>query len=102
MDVGSPLSCSPTLVVVGYLPQCIDPCVDALGLGLGSLPIAPIGAVSYHLIVPNPSALTCQNVKEQLNRYADSVMQILGGGEQVCTPRNKENVGNSPRKRLTA
>lgn len=65
MVVGSPLGCSPTIVVVGYLPQCIDPCVDALGLGLGSLPIAPIGAVSYHLIIPDPSALTCQDFKER-------------------------------------
>ena len=73
-----------------------------LALALVRSSLLPSEWSAVHLIVPNPSALTCQNVKEHLNRCADSVMQILGGSEQVCTPHNKENVGNSPRKRLTA
>ena len=67
MVVGSPLVVLPTIVDVGYSHQCIDPCCYTRSRGLGSLPITTIGAVSYHLIVPNPSALTCQDFKELSN-----------------------------------
>ena len=75
--------------------------MDALGLGLGSLPIAPIGAVSYHLIVPDPSALTCQDLKEQTNhnRFVDA---NIGGRLTSLYTSQEKKCGEQPKKTLNS
>jgi hypothetical protein len=50
---------------------------------------------------PRPLCTDLSRFQRTQTRCADLMMQILGGGEQLCTPRKKKNVGNSPKKRLT-
>ena len=56
----------PTLVMaVGYPEDTLVATPEAVA-SVHS-PITTIGAVSYPLIIPNPSALTCQDFKERSN-----------------------------------